>query len=63
MKQKSRQDSESVKTFSKNHRKQSITLESRSKDAGSIFHARLTLGEFEKVCDFITKNFKNDGRK
>jgi len=63
MKQKSRQDAECVKAFSKNHRKQTITLETKSKDTGSIFHAKLTLGEFEKVCDFITENFTNDGRK
>ena len=63
MKQISPTDAEQTKAFCENHRKQKITLESYSKDRGSRFEARLTLGEFKAVCDFITVNFQNDGSK
>lgn len=63
MKNVDRLDAEQVKSISENHRKQKILLTTYSKDTSASFEARLTLGEFKAVCDFITKNFKNDGRK
>jgi len=63
MKQISPTNAEHTKAFCENHRKQTITLKSYSKDTGTVFEARLTLGEFKAVCDFITANFKNDGRE
>jgi len=63
MKQLSTTTTEQAKAFCENQRKQKITLESYSKYTGTRFEARLTLGEFKAVCDFITSNFKNDGRK
>jgi|WetSurMetagenome_2_1015567.scaffolds.fasta_scaffold223358_4 hypothetical protein len=56
-------DAEQVKSFSENHRKQKILLTTYGKKTSARFEARLTLGEFKAVCDFITKNFKNDGSK
>lgn len=46
-----------TKEFSSNHRKQKITLKSYSKETSAIFEARLTLNEFQAVCDFIDNNF------
>lgn len=59
-------NTESVKAFSDNHNKQRIVLESYGKpydETKSIFEARLTRGELKAVCDFITENFIDDGRK
>jgi len=57
---------ENVKTFSDNHNKHKIVIETYGKpykESRAIFEARLTRGELTAVCDFITKNFENDGRK
>jgi len=63
MKQLSTLDSEQVKSFSRNHRKQKVVLQSYSKERSATFEARLTLMEFELLCNFITDNFNNDGDK
>jgi len=63
MKQMSKTGAGNLKSLCEEHRKQKITLESYSKEKGIKFEARLTLGEFKKVCDFITANFINNGRK
>ena len=58
-------DSEQTKSFSHNHRNQTIVLKSADEGedgTSASFTAKLTLGEFEAVCDFITANFTNDGR-
>lgn len=49
-----------TKEFSVNHRKQKVILKSYSKDTSSTFEARLTLGEFQAICDFVTKNFTDN---
>jgi len=63
MKQISRMDAEHTKAFCENHRIHKVTIESYGKDKGTRFEARLTLSEYKEVCDFITANFENDGRK
>jgi len=63
MKITSRLETEQVKSFSDNHRKQKITLTTYNKKTSAIFEARLTLAEFKTVCNFIATNFDNDGRK
>ena len=59
-------DAEGVKVFSDNHNKHEITLRTWGKphkEKGAEFKARLTRYELAKVCDFITKNFTDNGRK
>lgn len=66
MKVKQGNSAESVKVFSDNHNKQKIVLKSYGKphnESRAIFEARLTRGELKAVCDFITKNFTDDGKK
>jgi len=66
MKVKKGNSAENVKAFSDNHNKQRIVIESYGKpfnESSATFEARLTRGEFKAVCDFITNNFTNDGRK
>ncbi len=66
MKKISLVDAEVVKSFSINHNKHKITLETYgkpNKGKRCVFEARLTAYELNAVCDFITKNFTNDGKK
>ncbi len=66
MQVKNGNSAENVKAFSDNHNKQRIVIESYGKpynDRRATFEARLTRGELKAVCDFITENFINDGKK
>jgi len=63
MKQISTTNAEHTKAFCDNHKERNILLVSSNKNTGVVFEAELTLDEFKAVCDFITANFKNDGRR
>ena len=59
-------DAENVKVFSSNHTKHEIVIRSSGKpfdETSCTFRAEFTKKELEKICDFITINFKNDGSK
>lgn len=54
-------DAHNVKVFSVNHSKHTIEIVSSGspqKETTARFKATLTKNELEKICDFITKEFK-----
>jgi len=59
----SQTNAEQTKAFCDNYSEQTILLVSCNKNTGVTFEADITVDEFKAVCDFITANFKNDGRK